>query len=255
MRDQADPFLRTVIQVRLVGELPEFIVSTCDTCEVKVTGFLREVVCAYQFLSVRFSREYLNSITRKRLKRDLVECLFPVPMYRSLFSDGTDRDVLSRVKRMLVPGSVKTFYFKLHTNTLPVKTWLAKKGMFVPWGEDCFLCKKPETVEHVFLDCWDAILFWDVLQRTLKKDLPLTARGIRFLSVEGTPFPYDLVFLLGLHAIWRCRMAVRHADLNARPVRYYFIENVNLIAAVYEKVCSELEWLPAFLKLSLIREF
>lgn len=140
-------------------------------------------------------------MTRKRLSRDLLDCLFPIPLYRSMYQDSADRDVLCRVKRMLVRGSVKTFCFKLHTDTLPVKAWLIGKRMSVPWGENCCLCKTSETVEHVFLDCWDAILFWDVLQRTLEKDLPLTARGIRFLSVENDVFPDDLVMLLGLQAI------------------------------------------------------
>lgn len=146
------------------------------------------------------------------------------------------------------------FFFELHTFTLPVKTWLAGKGMFIPWGEDCCLCKTPETVEHVFLDCWEPILLWDVLQRTLKKDLPLTARVIRFLSVENNLFPYDLVMLLGLHAIWKSRMAVRHADPDARPVRLYFIESVNWMIPVYQKIYPDSEWLEMFEKLKAIRE-
>lgn len=128
------------------------------------------------------------------------------------------------------------FFFKLHADSLPVKTWLVGRGVFVPWGENCFLCKAPESVEHVFLDCWDAIFFWDVLQRTLKKDLPLTTRGIRFLSVETDPMPYDLIMLLDLQAIWKCRMAVRHADLDARPVRQYFVEHVRMLVPLFKKI-------------------
>lgn len=111
LRDQADPFLRTVIQVRLFSELPDFIISSCDFHSGLVNGFLREVVAAYRFLSVRFSKEYLCSVTRKKLARDLVESLFPVPLYRALYSDGSDRDVLCRVKRMPLRGSVETFFF------------------------------------------------------------------------------------------------------------------------------------------------
>lgn len=110
-------------------------------------------------------------------------------------------------------------------------------------------------MEHVFLDCWDAILFWDVLQRTLKKDLPLTARGIRFLSVLDKSFPYDLVLLLGLHSIWKSRMAVRHADLDVRSVRLYFIEHIAMLAPVYQKVYSGMDWLPTFESLARLREF
>lgn len=81
---------------------------------------------------------------------------------------------------MLVPPGVKTFFFKLHTGTLTIKTWMEEKGLFVPWGTHCFLCKRPETVEHVFLECWNGVFLWDVLQRTLKKDFPLDPYGIRF---------------------------------------------------------------------------
>ncbi|CAN7939388.1 unnamed protein product [Ixodes hexagonus] len=99
---------------------------------------------------------------------------------------------------MPVPPCVKTFFFKLHSGVLPVKTWLDDKGLFVPWGVNCFLCQKPETVEHVFLDCWDGVFFWDVLQRTLKKEFPLDPYGIRFLAVEdenGIPTAYHSILL------------------------------------------------------------
>lgn len=69
---------------------------------------------------------------------------------------------------MCMPPNVKTFFFKLHTGTLPVKTWLEERGMYVPWGSSCLLCNKPETIERVFIDCKNAIFFWDILQRTLK---------------------------------------------------------------------------------------
>lgn len=51
------------------------------------------------------------------------------------------------------------FFFKLHMGVLPVKTWMEDKGMFAAWGVNCFLCIKAETVEHVFLDCWDGFSF------------------------------------------------------------------------------------------------
>ncbi|CAN8001627.1 unnamed protein product [Ixodes hexagonus] len=125
---------------------------------------------------------------------------------------------------MPVPPCVKTFFFKLHSGVLPVKTWLDDKGLFVPRGVNCFLRQKPETVEHVFLDCWDGVFFWDVLQRTLKKEFPLDPYGIRFLAVEDeNGIPLDLVMLLGLHSIWKSRMAVRHADTDARDIREYLV--------------------------------
>lgn len=42
------------------------------------------------------------------------------------------------------------------------------KDILVAWSVNCNLCKRSETVEHVFMDCWDALLFWDVLNGTSK---------------------------------------------------------------------------------------
>ncbi|CAN7994061.1 unnamed protein product [Ixodes pacificus] len=181
LRKGKAPFLSTVCQVRLCNVLPEYIVSSEYGNAACIFGYMREVVGAYKFLRARFSLEYLSEVTRKKLYQDLVDVTLPVPLYRALYSTGSWQDVLKRVKRMSIPACVKTFFFKLHTGTLPVKTWMVERGMFVAWGNHCFLCKKPEPVEHVFLDCWDAIFFWDVLQRTLKKEFPLDSHGIRFL--------------------------------------------------------------------------
>lgn len=217
-----------------------------------------EVVSAFQFLSVRFSLEYLSGVARKRLSGDLYDVLFPVLLYRNRFCERRERDVLSRVKKMHVPPTVKTFFFKLHTNTLPVKTWLKDKGIFVPWGVHCFLCQKPETIEHVFLECWDALLFWDVLQRTIKKDLPITPDGIRLLNTEvqtDDTIPLDSVMLIGLHSIWKSRMAIRHADVNVGHVRKYFVQTVCELTVVYKAKIPPPEWLPVFEELKTLNDF
>uniref|UniRef100_V5IG63 Uncharacterized protein n=1 Tax=Ixodes ricinus TaxID=34613 RepID=V5IG63_IXORI len=127
---------------------------------------------------------------------------------------------------MRVPAFTKSFFFKLHSETLPVKVFLEGKGIPVAWSVNCLLCKMPETIEHAFLNCWDAVFLWDVLQRILKKDLPLTPHGIRYLPVDGgnSMVPYDMIMLVGLHSLWRCRMAVRHADVDVRPAHRYFVE-------------------------------
>lgn len=68
----------------------------------------------------------------------------------------------------MLPLGVTTYFFKLHNGTVPVKVWMAERVLFVPWSTNCLLCKKPGTIEHMFIDCWDAVFCWDVLQRTLK---------------------------------------------------------------------------------------
>lgn len=63
LRDQKDAFLRTVLQVRMKNCLPEFVVSSSDMFCASVRGYLREVVLAFQFLKVRFSDQYLGTVT------------------------------------------------------------------------------------------------------------------------------------------------------------------------------------------------
>ncbi|CAN8002601.1 unnamed protein product [Ixodes pacificus] len=255
IRDQRDPFLRTVIQTRLFDVLPGFVVSSCRARCGPLSGFLREVVSACRFLFVRFSMNYLSGVSRKNLMRDLVAMLLPVPTYRSIGPGAPGDDVLQRVKNAMVPAAVKTFFFKLHSETLPVKTFLEANGMNLYWSVNCNLCKQPESIEHVFLGCWDALLFWDVLQRTIKKELPLSPQGIRFLTIEREPVPYDIIMLLGLHGIWKSRMAVRHADVDARSPREYFIETIKWLRECYKKINTDVEWLPVMDDLAALKTF
>ncbi|CAN7949791.1 unnamed protein product [Ixodes hexagonus] len=157
---------------------------------------------------------------------------------------------------MPVKPSMKTFFFKLHCSALPVKPWLEAKGFFVPWSVNCLLCKVPESIEHVFIDCWDAVFLWDVLQRTLKKDLPLTAHGIRFLPLENEGgIPYDMFMLLGLHSLWRTRTGVHNADVNVRSAREYFIESVAYIRKVYRSLPEPPDWLRVLDDLVSLKRF
>nr|XP_050052806.2 uncharacterized protein LOC126548592 [Dermacentor andersoni] len=232
LRDQSHPFLRTMLQIRLCCYLPEFIVSTSCAGRRGIRGYLREVVSAFSILKVRFSLQYLCEVKKKRLY--LIDVMMPEPLYRTMYAIGPGKDVFKRIKRMVVRPSAKTFFFQLHTGTLPVKPWLEEKGLFVPWSTNCLLCRKPESIDHIFLECWDAVFHWDILQRTLKKDLPITPYGIRFLPVQcESGMPYDMFMLLSMHAIWKTRMAVRHADVNARPAREYFIESIAHTRDVY----------------------
>lgn len=257
LRYQTHPFIRTIIQTKLASSLPAVIVSSNHDENTHLFGFLKEVRDAALFLQARFSIEYLSTVTRKKLSQDLIEVLFPPPLYRSLYSDRPGQDVLCRVKKMCVPPAVKSFFFKLHSNTLPVKTWLRDRGIFVPWSVNCILCKQPETVEHVFILCWDAVFFWDVLQRTLKKELCVTPHTIRYLPIDKSDeVPYDMFLALGLYSIWKSRMAHRHADVELKTVRGYFIEVVAQVKSVF---CRSEEtspvWAPLFDDLLNMKEF
>lgn len=202
LRDQTNPLIQVMLQTRLASHLPSFIVSSDIGRPASLVGFVKEVVDSFKFLTARYSLDYLCTVSRKKLYRDLLDNLFPAPLYRTLYADEPGKDVLVRVKKMCIPPSAKTFFFRLHSDTLPVKLWLGKRGMVVPGGVNCPLCKVPETVEHCFLYCWDAVFFWDVLKRTLKKELCITPHSIRFLPTEQhESLPYDMIMLLGLFSL------------------------------------------------------
>lgn len=65
----------------------------------------------------------------------------------------------------------------------------------------------------------------------------------------------DLIMLLGLHSIWRCRMAVRYSDVDARAVRDYFQEAVISFIEVVKALVVEPEWLSQVEKLTQMKIF
>ncbi|XP_042148643.1 uncharacterized protein LOC121837174 [Ixodes scapularis] len=239
-------FLRVMLQRRLSGSLNYLIVSTVESSQGTPWGFLKEVVDTLNFLKARFSLEYLFTVSRKALSRSIKESLFPLPLYRTRLTLEPINDVFKRVKKMGVPPSTKTFFFKLHTSTLPFKTYLEEKGIFVPWTVNCRLCNKPETIEHCFIYCNDAFLFWDVLQRTLQKDLVLNDYNLRFLPFsENETVPYDMFALLGLHSLWKCRMIDRHAE-KPRTTKSLFLKQVAQVRSVYASKFNQPDWFPMF---------
>ncbi|CAN7944101.1 unnamed protein product [Ixodes hexagonus] len=76
LRDQNHPFLRTLIQMRLANSLTTMLVTSKCTEPAGPSGFLKEVQDAVLFLQARFSMEYLGSVTKKKLRQDLIEILF-----------------------------------------------------------------------------------------------------------------------------------------------------------------------------------
>ncbi|XP_050048957.1 uncharacterized protein [Dermacentor andersoni] len=145
---------------------------------------------------------------------------------------------------MCIVPAAKTFFFKLHTSTLPVKTWLQKKGLYVPWNTNCRLCNQPETIEHCFILCRDAFNFWDILLGTVKKDFFLTYYGVRFLPFKKTVSntPYDLFMLLGLYSLWRSRMIDRYAE-SPRSTRSIFREETAQVRSVVATFDPVPEWI------------
>ncbi|XP_037565684.1 uncharacterized protein LOC119445474 [Dermacentor silvarum] len=253
-RDCSHPLLRAFLQVNLVNVLPNLVISTNFASHPYLQGFMREVRLSVCFLAVRFSNEYLFSISRKNLYKDLIDMLFKPPLYRSLYIGLPGDDVLTRVCKMPIPPHTKIFFFKVHTETLPVKTWLNRKGIFVS-SINCRLCNVPETIEHCFIDCKDAILFWDVLQRTLKKDFDINAYTIRYLiQPQCDDVPFDMLLLMALHSLWKTRML----DRNAEPIvssRSHFIRMISQLKDFYDQRYSQPDWYPLLLKCILLPSF
>lgn len=137
LRDVSDPFLRTVCQLRLGRRLPDYVVSTAE-CGGWLSGYYKEIVFSVRFLMARFSRDYLSTVKRKELYFALCDVVFPVPLYRSLYSGGPSTDVLKRVKKMHVQPGTKTFFFKLHSGTLPVKSFFGGEGFICAVGFTLF---------------------------------------------------------------------------------------------------------------------
>ncbi|XP_064471477.1 uncharacterized protein LOC135385841 [Ornithodoros turicata] len=195
IREELHPVFEGVKRILTYNYIPELHVTFTEGT-VRLTGFFKEVVECMLFLKARFTLEYLLSVNKKTLAAHLIDTLFPVPVYRDIPPTWPGRDVLVRVQRMPIKPNMKTFFYKLHTSTLPVKAWLAQKGIYVPWSAHCRFCNVPETHDHLFLDCTEAQFFWDDLQyKVFKTRLRLNPHTIRFLPLhprETVRRPYNV---------------------------------------------------------------
>lgn len=240
-RDNSHPVIRSFLQVTLVDCLPDLIVSSNFSERPCLWGFMQEVYLAVQFLKARFSVEYLYTVSRKVLYKDLLSTLFPPPLYRSLYANLPGHDVLKRVRKMYIPPNSKTFFYKLHSETLAVNTWLERKGIFIP-SVNCRLCDVPETIEHCFVSCKDATLFWDVLQRALKKRFVINSHTIRYLLPAALDeVPYDMFFLMGMHSLWKTRMQDRNAEPTTSSSAH-FIQMAIHLKNIYDELDFRPDW-------------
>lgn len=170
LRDVKDTLLHG-IETRLRRLIPEIVVYSCDYIRGMVTGCLREFLLSYRICKVKTSAECVSYVPKTRLYKDLMETLLPTPMYHSPYREYPGQDIWRGRRKCVNPikWSAKSFFLKLPRNTLPVKTWLQEKGTMHAWTSNCPLCEKPEDIEHVFLDWWDAIFYWNTLQHSIRK--------------------------------------------------------------------------------------
>lgn len=95
------------------------------------------------------------------------------------------QDVPKHVERMLVAQGVKTFFFNVHSSTFPVETWLEDRRLFVACSTHYHVCSEPDTIKHVFMDCWSGGFFLGHIAKSLEKRITVNSTyDIHFLSVK-----------------------------------------------------------------------
>lgn len=107
-----------------------------------------------------------------------------------------------------------------------MKTWEEAKGFLVPWNVNCALCPEKETLQHVFMYCSNAQLFWAKLRAVLKVDLYPTWRNMKFLDLEECENSqcFEMLLLIGLYSIWRSRTDHLLVLKFGKPAWRYFVE-------------------------------
>ncbi|CAN8028602.1 unnamed protein product [Ixodes persulcatus] len=176
---------------------------------IRLRGFYKEVADTIEFVGARFTSAFLESCSKKKLQKCLLKSLFSDPLYRLRpFNAPLNciTDVLKRVKRMPIPPKCKSFFFRFHSRTIPVKEWRESRGFDVFWSTNCRLCNTTETFTHAFVQCVDAVFFGDVFKRTVKKDFEVEESNFRYLHFgDRLDTALDTLALLGLYSLWKTR--------------------------------------------------
>ncbi|KAM7285059.1 hypothetical protein ISCGN_032033 [Ixodes scapularis] len=140
-RDRRDPLFLSALHYLGYPYLSRWMVSTTGrTTRGAGLRFYAEIAASVEFFLVHFSWEYLLAASRKTLYWDTLAIVLPVPLYRMETVPLCAAGLFKRVRRFPVPASTKDFFVRLHLEVLPVKVWLAARGVFVPWSTNCDLC-------------------------------------------------------------------------------------------------------------------
>lgn len=97
-----------MIQPRLTEALQYFVMTSEFGPPAKLVCFVKEDLDF--FFNARFSLGYLATVTWKRLTRNLLDVLFPVPLYHLRYVSGPGQDILARVKRIGVPAGYQNVF-------------------------------------------------------------------------------------------------------------------------------------------------
>ncbi|KAM7306341.1 hypothetical protein ISCGN_010064 [Ixodes scapularis] len=226
--------------VKLGGRLlaPWLVVTQEGATSAAILRFYKEIAAAIKFFEARFSRQYLSKVKRKTLYWDTVDTVFPPPLYRSFLGTDVESTVFKRLRSYPVRKAAIDFFISFHTEVLPVKTWQEKKGFFVPWNLNCVLCPTPETLQHVFLFCPNAELFWAELRCRLQVELYMDWRSAKLLEFGTGPDSkcLEVLALLGLHAIWKSRTDHLLVLEEGKPAWRHFEEGFMIASSLIAEV-------------------
>ncbi|CAN7992267.1 unnamed protein product [Ixodes hexagonus] len=110
--------------------------------------------------------------------------VIPPLLYRSLYGGLEESTVFKSLRKYPARTATKDFFVKFHIEVLSVKTWLESKGFFVAWSANCALCPMPETLQHVFLYCTNAEIFWSELRHAFGIVVQPDWVTLKFLQIE-----------------------------------------------------------------------
>ncbi|XP_029824633.2 uncharacterized protein LOC115310409 [Ixodes scapularis] len=161
----------------------------------------------------------------------------PPPMYRQMFPGCEKSDVFKRLSLYPVRPGIKDFFVRFHTEVLPVKTWEEQKGFFLPWGVNCVICPVPETLQHTFMYCTNAELFWAQLRAELRINLCPTWYSMKFLDTPEKQQSrcYELLTLIGLHAIWNSRTDPTLVRERGKCAWRHFLEGFHYTSSIIKE--------------------
>ncbi|CAN8006964.1 unnamed protein product [Ixodes hexagonus] len=238
-RDQVNPVMTRSLKSLGGQYLISWQVSTEEaTVRAPVLRFYREVEEAINFFHRRFSWDYLVQVNRKKLYWDALEMVIPPPLYRSLYGGLEESTVFKSLRKYPVRTATKDFFVKFYIEVLSVKTWLESKGFFVAWSANCALCPMPETLQHVFLYCTNAEIFWSELRHAFGIVVQPDWVTLKFLQIDvgENRRCIEVLFLLGLHAIWRSRVDHTLVVEKGKPAWDHFVDNFAYTSSLLEHV-------------------
>lgn len=237
-RSRNSPVIRAALQTVGAGYLAKWIVTTAaPPAKKSLLKFYKEVADSVAFFSGRFSWDYLTTANRKKLYWDTISCLFPPPLYRQAFVNKEVSDVLPRVKKLPIATWIKDCFVRFHTETLPVKMWMKRKGFDMPGTWSCRSCyQDDESLQHTFYDCRNAIQFWAAVGNLVGTKEVLEWTAIKFLDFAQEPgrLPLEICVAIGVHALWTYRADVEDCKKEPRIPWTTFVSGLLWTASALE---------------------